>query len=93
MPKISKDIFEDLAKIYKECKDLRPTELIRRFESYTIFLADSANLGSPCYSDIMSECMVIKDIIRERLRELERLKLREKMEGKECQKYQKSPTI
>lgn len=88
------DFFEDLAKLYNECKDLRPAELVRRFESYTIFLADSANLKSPCYTDLMNESMVIKEIIVERLKELEKIKLRENMEGKkECQNCQKKHTI
>lgn len=72
---------------------MRPSELVRRFESYTIFLADSGNLGSPCYTDLMNESMVIKEIITERLKELEKIKLKEKMEGKECQNCQKKHTI
>lgn len=73
-------MFEDLAKLYNECKDLRPAELVRRFESYTIFLADSGNLNSPCYTDLMNESMVIKEIIVERLKELEKIKVNKKLE-------------
>lgn len=72
---------------------MRPSELVRRFESYTIFLADSGNLNSPCYTDLMNESMVIKEIIVERLKELEKIKLKENMEGKECQNCQKNHTI
>lgn len=83
-------MFEDLAKIYKECKDLPPSELVRRFESYTLFLSYPENLSSPCYMDIMNESMVIKEIITERLKELERMKLELNMEVKNAKNIKRN---